>query len=93
MYTNSLSTIATLSSLIKSEISPACFSCSNKFNQSHNSLGSDAKTIIFEIPEAMIAGDLSNFVIDLSLLLFVLSAQYRISFRFQTDIAIFDLVD
>ena len=34
LYSNNLSTIATISSLIKSELFPACFSCSNKFNLS-----------------------------------------------------------
>ena len=32
LYSNNLSTIATISSLIKSELFPACFSCNNNFN-------------------------------------------------------------
>ena len=58
-----------ISLLIKSEILPACFSCSNNFNQSQNSSGSDDK-IIVEIPETMIAGDFNNTISDLSLSLF-----------------------
>ena len=69
LYSNNLSTIATISSLIISELLPACFSCNNIFNLSQSSLGSDSKNIV-EIPEAMTAGDLSNFLGDLSLSLF-----------------------
>ena len=38
--------------------------CSNNFNLSHISLGSDGKKIVFEIPEAgtVKPGDLSNFI-------------------------------
>ena len=61
LFPNNLSAIATISSSIILEILPACFSCDNDFNLSHNSLGSDGK-IIVEVPEAMIAGDLSNFI-------------------------------
>ena len=35
-------------------------SCSNTFNQLQSSSESDDKNIIFEIPDAMIAGDFSN---------------------------------
>ena len=42
------------------------YSCNNNFNLSHNSLGSDDKNIVFETPEAVIAGDLSNFISVLS---------------------------
>ena len=59
-YSNSLSTIATISSLIMSELFPACFSCSNKFNLLHSSSGSDHKNNGFDTPEAEL-GDLSNF--------------------------------
>ena len=52
LYSNNLSTIATISSLIKSELFPACFSCSNNFNLSQSSSGSDDKKIVFETPEA-----------------------------------------
>ena len=43
---------------------PACFSCNNNFNLSHNSLGSDDKNIVFETPEAetLKPGDYGNFV-------------------------------
>ena len=69
LYFNDLSTIATISSLIKSELLPACFSCNNNFNLLHYSSGSEDKNIVFEIPEAMIAGDFNNLIIDLSRLL------------------------
>ena len=48
LYSNSLSTIATFSSSIISEIFPACFSRNNKFNLSQISVGSDYKFIVFE---------------------------------------------
>ena len=56
LYSNNLSTIATISSSIISELLPACFSCNNNFNLSQSSLGSEDRIIVFEIPEAMIAG-------------------------------------
>ena len=55
-----------ISSLTMSEVSPACLSCSNKIIFCHNSLGSDDKNLV-ESPEAMVAGDLSNFRVALSL--------------------------
>ena len=61
LYSNNLSTIAMIYSLILLEKLPACFSCNINFNLSQISLGSDVKKF-FEIPEAMIAGDLSNFI-------------------------------
>ena len=66
LYSNRLSSIAKASLLIKSEFFPACFSCHNNVNLSHKSLESDGKGTVFEITEAMIAGDLSNFIIHLS---------------------------
>ena len=71
LFSNSSSTIATISSLLILELFPACFSCSNNFNRSHNSLGSYGKNIVFEIPEAEIItpGDLSNLISILSLVL------------------------
>ena len=64
LYANNLSTIATISSLIISELFPAWFSCYNNFSLSHSSLGSDDKKIVFETPEAetIEPGDLSNFI-------------------------------
>ena len=59
MYSNNLSTIATISLLFKSEKFPARNSCSNNFNLPQSSPESDHK-IFFDIPEAIIAGDLSN---------------------------------
>ena len=66
LYSNNLSTLAMIFSLFMSELFPACFSCNNNFNLSHNSLGSDYKNIVFETPEDMIAGDFSNFIRTLS---------------------------
>ena len=66
LYSNNLSIIATISSLIISELLPACFSCNNNFNLLQSSSGSDDKNIVFETPEAKIAGDFSNFISFLS---------------------------
>ena len=52
LYSINLLTIATISSLVRKELFPACFSCNKNFNQSQSSLGSDDKSIVFEIPEA-----------------------------------------
>ena len=52
LYSNNLSTIATISSLIMSELFPACFFCKNNFNLSQSSSGSDDKNIVFETPQA-----------------------------------------
>ena len=52
LYSKILSTIATISLLIMSELFPPCFSCNNNFNQSHNLSGPDDKNILFEKPEA-----------------------------------------
>ena len=56
LYSNNLSIIATISSSIKLELIPPCFVCNNNFNLSQSSLGLDDKNIVFETPEAMIAG-------------------------------------
>ena len=64
LYSNNLSTISTISSLIISELFPACFSCNNNFNLSQSSLGSKDRVIDFENPEAMIAGGSSIFIIE-----------------------------
>ena len=48
MYSKNLSTIATVSSSIISEIFPASFSCSNKFNLLHSSLGSEDENIVLD---------------------------------------------
>ena len=69
LYSNSLSTIAMISSLIMLEVLPAFFSCSNNFNLPQSSSGLDDEKIV-EIPEAILAGDFSSFIIDLSLSLF-----------------------
>ena len=57
-----------ISSLIKSDSSPACFSCNIKFNLLHHSSGSVDKNIVFETPEVetIKPGDSSNFIRVLS---------------------------
>ena len=65
LYSNSLSTIATICLLIKSELFLACFSCSNSFILSQSSPGSDDKNIVYT-PEAMIGGDFYNSIRVLS---------------------------
>ena len=52
LYSNNLSTIATISSLIILELFPACFSCNINLNLSQSSSGSEDKNIVFETPEA-----------------------------------------
>ena len=69
LYSNNLSTIQTISSLIMSELLPACFSCNNYLNLSQSSLGSEDRIIVFEKPEANTAGDSSIFIIELCLIL------------------------
>ena len=54
LYSNNLSLIAIISSLILSELFPACFSFGKNFNLSHNLLGSDGKKNVFEKPEAKV---------------------------------------
>ena len=66
LYSNGSSTIATISSVIMSEMFPACYFCSNSFKLLHIMLGLDDKITVFEIPEVMIAGDLKNLIKDLS---------------------------
>ena len=66
LYSNNLSIIATFFSLITLELFPACFSCTNNLKLSHSSLGLDDRSIVFETREAMIAGELSNFIRALS---------------------------
>ena len=70
LYSNNLSAVATISSLIMLEILPICFSCTNNYNLSQSSLGFSSK-IVVEVPEAMIAVILSNLVRDMSLVLFL----------------------
>ena len=48
LYSNNLSSIATISSLIISEFFPACFSCNNNFNLLQSSSGSDDKNIVLK---------------------------------------------
>ena len=68
LYSNNLSTIATISSLFISELFPAFFSSNNYFNLSQSSSGSDDRNIVFETPEAetIKPGDSSNFISVLS---------------------------
>ena len=79
-----------ISSLNMSEMFPACFSSCNKFNLSQNSLESDDKNFVFEIPEAMIAGDLSKFIRALYLeWIFYLDILHRNAFLLQNHTIIF----
>ena len=59
-----------ISSLIMLKSFPACFSCNKNFNLLHNSSASDDRIIIFQIPDAIIAGDFNKFISDLSQSLF-----------------------
>ena len=70
-----LSANAMLSSSIILEICPACFFCSNNIILSQSRLVSDDKTIV-GIPEAMIAGELSNLIRNLSPVLFFTRSFY-----------------
>ena len=60
--------MATVSSSNKFELLSACFSCNNNFNRSQSSLGFYGNNIV-ETPQRMIAGELSIFIRDLSLVL------------------------
>ena len=93
LYSNNLSTIATISSLIMLESFPACFSCNNNFILLHNSSGSVHRSFIFEIPDAIRAGDFNNFISDLSLSLF---RPFCLMLKFiflPTHLLVFDLAD
>ena len=91
LFSNKLSTIATISSLDKLEFFPACFPCKNKFNLFHNSSGFSDKNFIVT-PEAIIAGDLSILISVLSLSLFRPLCLLINSFLLQTRKLIFDPV-
>ena len=56
LYSNNLSTIATLSLLIMSELFPACFSCNSNRNLLQSSSGLDDRIIVFVNPEAVVGG-------------------------------------
>ena len=73
LYSNNLSTIATISRLIMLELFPACFSCNNDFDLPQSLFGSDDKNFVFETPEeeTIKPGDLRNFISDLSLVDFL----------------------
>ena len=64
-YSNSLSSVTKFSLLIKSELFPACFSCSSKFIQSKGSSRFDGKNNVCEIKEGetIKPGDFGNFII------------------------------
>ena len=66
LYSNNFYAIAIVSSSIRSDFFPACFSCSSSFFLAQSSLRFSGKKVA-EIPEAMIAGNLSNLKRDLSL--------------------------
>ena len=59
LYSHSLSAVAISSSIIMSEIFPACFFCRNSFVLSHSSLGLDENHLVSHLlrDPAMIAGD------------------------------------
>ena len=65
LYSKNLSTTATNSLLIMSELFPPCFSCNNNFNLLQSSSGFSDNNIVVT-PEAIIAGDFSNFIRVLS---------------------------
>ena len=65
LYSNNLSTRPMISSLIMSELFRACNSYSNNFNLPQN-LSRSIHNKLVEFFEAMIAGDLSNLILDLS---------------------------
>ena len=52
LFSNILSTIATISSSINLELIPACFPCINKQILSQSSLVPDVENTVFESPEA-----------------------------------------
>ena len=85
LYSNSLSTIATISSKIMLELFPACHSCSKHFTLSRISLGVFGKKVV-EIPETMLAGDLIKLLSDLSQVFYYLELFHRNTFpwRIQT---------
>ena len=68
LYSNNLSSITTISSLIISELIPAFFSCCNIFHLSQSSSELGGKTVVFETPyvETNKPGDLGIFIRVLS---------------------------
>ena len=91
LYSNNLPAIATISSSIMSELFPACFSYCIIFNLSQSSIGFSGKFIV-EIPEAMIAGDVSNFIIDLPLEFFCLTLFHRYTVLLQNQTMFFSQI-
>ena len=92
LYSIILSAVAKISSLILLQLFPACFSRNNNSILPQNSLGSyDKKNV--DVPETMIAGDLSDFIGDLSRLLLRAFCLILKLFFFQTHKLVFDLVD
>ena len=79
-----------ISSLIMSELFPACFSGNNNFNLSQSSLRLEYKNIVFETPESetIKSGDLSNFISVQSRVDFV-KLLYQNSFPLQNHTLIF----
>ena len=91
LYSNKLSTITTISSLIISELLPPCFSCNNNFSLLHRSSGSEDKNIVFETPEAetIKPGDLSSFISVRSRVDLLPIFLHRNAFPFQNHTSIF----
>ena len=46
---------------------PDCFSCTENFNPSQSSLGSEGKKFV-EVPQALLASDVSSLITGLSLI-------------------------
>ena len=61
LYSNRLSAIATISSLVMSEIFSTCFSCSRKFNLSQSPLELEDKNHVFDSFKIWVFGFEGNF--------------------------------
>ena len=86
LYSNNLPVLEIISPSIIMELFPACFSCINNIHIS--SLRFSGKTFV-EIPEATIAGDLSNLIRKLSLRLVLPKALSPNRFLLQNHAIIF----
>ena len=82
LYSKNLSTAATISFPNISKFLLACFFCSNYFNLSISSLGSDGNRLVIDFlkERAMMAGDLSNFLRDFSVVFFHLKLFHQKTF-------------
>ena len=91
LYSDKLSSITKISSLILLELFPACFSCNYNFNLLQSSSRSDDKSFVFETPEAetIKPGELSNFLRALSREDFYLELLNQNAFLLQSHIIVF----